>query len=139
MAADQTPHSAPGESTLLVNIARMEQLLADLREERRQANAATKDLNLALREARVFYEKKLRQDFGEHVAGIVKSGLKEYSETTAKAAHDAYSHVQKQIDVLVDLALGRPHETRDGKKVDLRPALAKKLRQAIDEMIKEHE
>lgn len=128
-----------GQSALLENIARMEQLLEDLREERRQANAATKDLNLALREARNFYERKLREDFDKHIAGVVKEGLADYSKTTAKAAHDAYDHVQTQIQTLIDLCLGKEHTTRSGRKMDLRPALATALRKAIDEMIREHE
>jgi F0F1-type ATP synthase membrane subunit b/b' len=112
-------------------IQRFEEAQEGLREEVRNAHAATK----ALKEERKEAEKLIKESLKSIETRIIKEVEKNFEQMQKEFAvetHRLYERVQRQVDILIDIALGK-RSTRSGDKKDIRPALAAKMREWIME------
>ena len=120
----------PGLTDLEENINRLQAATDAAREATREAHEATADLRRAEKAIRdLLDEKHLAEAVDTAMAAAIRDGLESLSAKFKEAADGTYDRVMKQVDRSVNLCLGRAD--KNGK--DLRPALAKALRQVVGE------
>lgn len=120
-----------GIEELNKTIERFEKAQQDLREESRKAHEAIQ----AVKEQRKALEREVQDifdAFDKKIEEYVKKELAEIGEQADKAADQIYDKVGRQIDILIELSLGK-HLSRRNKVEDIRPALAEKLGEWIRE------
>lgn len=125
-----------GIEELNKTIERFEKAQQVLREESRLAHEAAQ----GLKEQRKALEKLIKesmQEIDRKLLERVENELKEIGEQWDKASDQIYDKVGKQIDILIDLSLGK-HSGRRGNTVDIRPVLAEKLGEWIHEELEKH-
>lgn len=120
-----------GIEELNKTIERFEKAQQDLREESRKAHEVIQ----AVKEQRKALEREVQDifdAFDKKIEEYVKKELAEIGEQADKAADQIYDKVGRQIDILIELSLGK-HLSRRNKVEDIRPALAEKLGEWIRE------
>lgn len=123
----------PGIEDLNKAIERLEAAEERCRQAAREANEAAK----AVKEQRKLAEQFMKENFDqieERIAEHVRKELDKIGPEVDKTAHFLYDKVGVQIDMLIDLAMGK-RKTRTGKNVDLRPRLAFELRKWVKDEI----
>lgn len=111
------------------------QLLEDMRAETQRGHQVLRDIRNEKREIdRLLKAPEIRKRVDDRVDEVVKSELALIMPTMKTHTDKIYAQVQKQVDILIDLCLGKEHSTKEGRE-DLRPELAAKLRVWIFEMI----
>lgn len=125
-----------GTTELEKNIQRFEGILEELRHATREANGALKDL----KEERRIIEKMTHDDVKKRVHNevdkVVRVELEKIGPEIRNQTGRIYAKVGEQVDKLINIAMGREFSTKKGKG-DLRPVLAAKLREWIDEILQE--
>lgn len=121
-----------GMSELEKNIKRFEGILEELNFATRDAHAVLKDM----REERRIVERMMHDDVKKRVNDktdkVVRDELERIGPEVRKRTVMIYERVDEQIQKVIDIALGKELSTKKGKK-DLRPILAEKLREFINE------
>lgn len=119
----------PGLTDLEENIARLERATEDARQATREAHEAVADLRRAEKAVRDLLDQKLlAQLVDEGMAEAIHDGLELLGANFKQASEGVYAKVNEQVDLLVNLSLGRP-----GKHGDLRPKLSMALRKIVAE------
>lgn len=121
----------PGLEDLNRSIERFEKASADLREACREAHEATKSA-IQIRKELERASQNAVERFDKMIEDYVAKELEQIGEKATEASNHIYDKVGQQIDILINTALGK-HMSRRGRTEDLRPALAKKLREWIQE------
>lgn len=125
----------PGLEDLDKAIERMENAQKKLREETQKAHEAAQ----ALKEQRQAAQQLIKDTMLE-LKGLIEEQVHKELEGLGKEAEKAsrqiYDKVGRQIDVLIDLSLGK-HKSRRGNTSDIRPMLAEQLKQWLKETVPE--
>lgn len=121
----------PGLEDLNRSIERFEKASADLREACREAHTATKEA-IQARKALEKASQDAVERFDRMIEDYAAKELSQLGEKATEASNHIYDKVGEQIDILINTSLGK-HMSRSGRKEDLRPALAAKLRWWIQE------
>lgn len=107
-----------------------EQRLLEVIEQARAAtaelNGTKKDLERTIKEAR----EVLKAEVATTVSNEIERCLNEFGEQIRNWSDSLYGHVQGQVDLLINLAIGKP-----GKEEDLRPLMAAMFRRWIGEQL----
>ncbi|HSW90016.1 MAG TPA: hypothetical protein VLH19_04050 [Patescibacteria group bacterium] len=122
-------------ASLEEQINKFETALAEMRDEIRVAHEAIR----ALRDERRLVQELLKADdikkmVTERVSEVVKAELDRLGPEMREYTNQIYDRVGKQIDILIDLSLGKENSKRSDTE-DLRPALALHLRKWLKEEI----
>lgn len=107
-------------------IGRLEAAEASCKEQARLAHEAA----AAAKEQRQLLNSRIDEitkNIGTIIDETVAKGLEEYKGTVAKASHQLYDKIGKEIDKLILLSLGKVR-SRNANTYDLRPQLAEHLR-----------
>jgi hypothetical protein len=126
-----------GASLLEKRINNFNQALADMKEATSEAHSVLKQL----RQERKTIEElmkgaEIRRMVETRVDEVVKGELDEIGPGIREQTSRIYSQVSKEVDRLINLSLGKEHSLgRDSE--DLRPLLAAKFREWINELIRE--
>lgn len=125
-----------GMSNLERRIDLFETLLQEMRDATRDAHSALKALQKERREFERLLSKEVQTQVDECVAAVVKTELDRIGPMLREHTSEIYDKVNKEVDKLVDLCLGKEFSVRNGRE-DLRPMLAAKLKEWINEVILE--
>lgn len=125
----------------MADLTKLEATIAKLNATIDEARTATREgheLLRGLRDERRAIEKLLAvrapQLVDDRIDEIVKRELDKLGPELAKQSQRVYDTVQRNIDRLIDLALGKDYATSHDRQ-DIRPQLASKLRQWIREVV----
>lgn len=129
---------AEGVRTLEQNIEKFEKLLVEMKHATREAHSALKQLQHERKEIEKYFVVETQKLIQEHVTEVVKTELDVLAPQIRAQTSLIYSKVGEQIDILINLGLGKQYSKKAGKE-DLRPMLAEKLREWIREIIAEEE
>lgn len=119
-----------GIRTLEENIARLEEATERADAATRDARAALKDLEHKRREVVRLLSTDAPVLVETAINGAVAQGLDDLSEQFQQASRETYDRVIAQVDVILNIALGKPGSTRTGH-ADLRPELAQMIREWV--------
>lgn len=122
--------------TLEENIARLEKATEEARQATREAHAARKDLLRVQKEVEALLGPEVAEQVSRSVNDALRDELRQVLDAAVKASHDTYARVLNQVDLLINLALGKPGKMA-GKEKDLRPELAEKIRLWILEQMRD--
>lgn len=81
-------------------------------------------------------KKEIFDGWDKLLGAHVKKELDSIGEQADKAADHIYKKVGEQIDILINLTLGTMG-IRTGKKMDVRPIMAERLKLLIEELVEE--
>ena len=124
-----------GPSVLERNIERFEALLEEMKEATREAHSALGEIRRERREIeRMFKGQDVADLVERRVDEVVTTKLDEIGPQVAKQTSLIYDKVGKEIDKLLDIALGKEF-SRVHDREDLRPELALKMRIWMREVI----
>jgi transposase-like protein len=127
---------AEGISKLEETINNFERLLQEMRDETREAHAVLKQLRITQREIERLITTDVKNLIDDEVNKIVKEELDKIAPRLREQTSAIYDRVGNQVDKLIQISLGREFSaTRNGS--DLRPQLARHLREWIMEIITE--
>jgi transposase-like protein len=127
---------AEGISKLEETINNFERLLQEMRDETREAHAVLKQLRITQREIEKLITTDVKNLIDDEVNKIVKEELDKIAPRLREQTSAIYDRVGNQVDKLIQISLGREFSaTRNGS--DLRPQLARHLREWIMEIITE--
>lgn len=127
-----------GISQLDQRIQRFEELLEEMKEATREAHSALKQLIHQRKENEKFLSAEGRRLVEEQVDRVVKTELDKIGPAVREQTGLIYTKVGKEIDKLIDIALGKEFAIQHNRE-DLRPELAVKLREWILEVIERGE
>lgn len=119
-----------------MTIAHFEALLEEMKVQTREAHSALKQVRLERREIDKLLSTSVKEMVDHRTDEVVKAELDKIGPMVREQTSLIYSKVGKEIDKLIDLALGKEFSTTHNRE-DLRPQLAKKLRVWIREIIEE--
>lgn len=127
-----------GISQLDQRIARFEQLLEEMREETREAHSTLKQIHTVRREIEHMLKTDSKKMVDDRVGQVVVEELDRISPQLKEQTSRIYARVNREVDRLCDLCLGKEFAMRNGRE-DLRPELAEKLREWILDVIERGE
>ena len=127
-----------GLSQLDQRIQRFEELLEEMREATQEAHSALKQLRIERRDIEKFLSTEGKKLVEERVEEVVKTELDKIGPEVRAQTSLIYTKVGKEIDRLIDIALGKEFAIQHNRS-DLRPELAVKLREWILEVIERGE
>lgn len=126
-----------GVTELEKRIAKFENLLSEMRAETTEAHSVLKETRKEReRIEKLLAGKEIRHMINSRVDEIVKGELDKIGPEIRRQSSLIYDKVGHQIDRLIDIALGKEFSVNHNRE-DLRPILGAKLRQWIDEIIRE--
>lgn len=117
-------------------INRFEEAQKNLREEVRLAHQATKEA-IQARKALERHAQSAIEALDRKIEEYVQKELSQLGEKATEASNHIYDKVGEQIDILIGLSLGEKL-SRSKNKVDIRPALAAKLREWIQDELEKN-
>lgn len=121
--------------TLEENIAKFEAAAERAELAAREANAATKALRQAEKDVRDLLDRdKLTAMVDKAMSDVMREGLDSLAAAFKKAQGRVNDRVLEQVDVILDLAIGKEGRTT-GSKTDLRPDLAELIRRFVHEEV----
>jgi predicted ribosome quality control (RQC) complex YloA/Tae2 family protein len=126
----------PGIEDLDRTIERFEKAQKALREETRKAHETIQ----ALMEQRKLLDNLIKETMSSiesQMEDHVVKQLKDLGEQADKASSHIYDKVGHQIDILIDLSLGK-HLSRRRNVEDIRPKLAEHLKEWLREELEKH-
>lgn len=123
--------------SLEAQIKRFEELLAEIDESVRKGHEFLKDLKNERKEAEKLYDNgEIKGMVRKRVDAMVVSELGKIGPEIREETNKIYAQVGREIDRLIDLAMGKEFATRHGRE-DIRPQLAEKLREWLLEIVHE--
>lgn len=126
-----------GLEKLEMRIRELEEKVAEMRDATREANMLLRDLKMQKKEVeRLLGMEDVRKLVHDRVDEVVTTELDRIGPQMREFSSHVYDKVGKQIDMLVDIMLGKELSTR-AKNADLRPQLAEKMKVWIREVIEE--
>jgi len=125
-----------GISKLEQTINNFERLLEEMREETREAHGVLRDLRIVKREIERLLTTDVKKLVDDETGKIVKEELDKLGPTLREQTNAIYARVTREIDKLIDICLGKEFSTANNRS-DLRPQLAAKLHEFIQEIIDE--
>lgn len=123
-----------GMTALERNIERFEALIEEMKEATREAHSVLKQLRIQHREDEKYLSTRGKEMVEQEVERVVKTELDKIGPQVREQSSLIYARVQREIDKLIDIALGKEFSIIHNRE-DLRPALAVKLREWILEVI----
>lgn len=123
-----------GVASLEQKIQQFEELLEEMREATRTAHEALKQLRLEKREVERYLQNEGRIVVEARVNEVVKNELDKIAPEVKKHTNLIYEKIGQQLDKIIGITLGKELSTRYGTR-DLRPELAEKLREWIQEIM----
>jgi uncharacterized protein YukE len=127
-----------GISHLDQRIARFEELLAEMKEETREAHSTLKEIRTQRREIDQLLGSDVRQMVDARVDAVVKGELDKIGPQIREQTSRIYARVNREVDKLIDICLGKEFSSVHDRE-DLRPQLAEKLREWLKEVIERGE
>lgn len=127
---------AEGMTQLEKNIQRFEKAKNDIDESVREAHKVLKDLQYERRQIERLLGGEVKTIVHDRVDAVVKRELDVIAPSIKKQTDRIYEKVGEQIDILINICLGKPLADRQGKE-DLRPVFAARLRELIQDIIEE--
>lgn len=116
-------------------IAHFEGLLELMKAATRESHSVLKEIKTERKEIeRLLSSKEVRQLVHDRIDEVVKAELEKIGPELKKQSGRIYDRVERQVDLLIDLSMGREFSIANGRE-DIRPQLAKKLRAWIREVI----
>jgi len=125
-----------GMSKLEETINKFERLLAEMREETRRAHEVLKDLHTVERSVKHLLSTEAAKMVDELVEKLVKEELEKIGPELVEYSTRIYDRVGREVDKIIDICLGKEFSSQHNR-ADLRPALAEKLREWLEEIIDE--
>lgn len=123
-----------GPSQLEQTIATFEALLAEMKDVTREAHSTLKQLRHERREIDRMLAGDVKDMIDRRVDEVVKTELDRIGPEIHAQTSRIYARVSTEVQKLIDLSLGKEFVKANGRE-DLRPQLAAKMRQWIQEVI----
>lgn len=123
-------------SNLEKKIAEFQELLEEMKQERRAAHEALRDVRREKREIERLLSDDVRKMVRDRTDEIVTKELEKIGPTIREQTNLIYERVGNQIDKLIDISMGPEFGAAHGRE-DLRPALATMLKQWIRQVLDE--
>jgi exonuclease VII small subunit len=114
-------------SKLEQTITRLQEAVTACKEATREAHQATKDLRAERQQVQQLLGPTAKELVHSKVEDLVTTEFNKLGPVLKANSRSIYDRVQQQIDMIIDLSLGKQGSTRKGHE-DLRPVLASKLR-----------
>lgn len=125
-----------GPTELEKRIELFEELLKEMRQETREAHSVLKQIRIERREIENHLLRDTKKMVEQRTDEVVKTELDKIGPQVREQTNLIYAKVGQQIDMLIDLSLGKAFSNIHNRE-DIRPQLAKKLRQWIREILDE--
>src|SRR5260370_24027960 len=111
------------EEDAVSELDRLEAAVGECREMIREAHAATKDLRVAVREAKREWQGRAKDEVAAHIQGEVSRQLEELGERTGEAVSAATQKVIAEFDRFGESLLGKETywQTASGRRSVPRP------------------
>jgi GTPase involved in cell partitioning and DNA repair len=127
-----------GLTELEKKINLFQDLLAEMKEETREAHSVLKQIRAERKEINKYLETQTKSLINDRVDSILREEIESIGKVFEKQSNLIYEKVGNQIDKLINICLGKEYSQKEGTK-DLRPILAAKLREFMMETINEEE
>lgn len=118
-------------------IQQFQDLLEEMRAETREAHSTLKQIRKEREEITKTLTNDVKKMVNDRAAEVVKKELDVLGPQIREQTKLIYEKVGKQIDILIDLSMGKRFAVDHGRS-DIRPQLASKLRIFLNEIVRDN-